>query len=77
MRKKQEPDSFAETYPTIAKWVLGGGWIEIGHADHTRSFVRALDDGGMVFEGELSYPTLDGALEKLEAGIKAWLVDKG
>ena len=36
------------TYPTIAWWVMEYGWIEIGHDDMSRSFVRALDEGGLV-----------------------------
>ncbi len=75
--KKTQLDSFAEAYPNIADWVLGGGWIEIGHTDYTRSFVRALDEGGMVFEGDSSYPTLNAALEALDAGIKDWLEENG
>ncbi len=75
--KKTPPDSFAEAYPNIADWVLGGGWMEVGHTDYTRSFVRALDEGGMVFEGDSSYLTLDAALKALEAGIKAWLEENG
>ena len=48
------------TYPTIARWVQEYGWMEIGQDDMSRSFIRALDDGGMVWEGRRSYPTLDG-----------------
>ena len=29
-------------YPTIARWVMEYGWIEIGYDDMSRSFVRAL-----------------------------------
>lgn len=67
------PGSFAKTYPNIASWVLGGGWIEMGRTYGAPSLVRALDEGGMVFEGDGSYPSLDVALDALEAGIKAWL----
>ena len=44
--------SLDTTYPTIARWVLEYGWIEIGHDDMSRSFVRALDEGGLVWEGQ-------------------------
>jgi hypothetical protein len=37
------------TYPTIARWVQEYGWIELGQDDMSQSFVRALDDGGMVW----------------------------
>jgi hypothetical protein len=39
--------SLDATYPTIARWVQEYGWIEIGQDDMSRSFIRALDDGGM------------------------------
>jgi hypothetical protein len=73
--KKQ--DAFADKYPNIADWVLGGGWIEIGRTDYQRSFIRALDEGGMVYEGETEYQTLDEALQALDAGIAAWLKENG
>ena len=55
------PDSFETRYPNIAAWVQDGG-IEIGCDDCSRSFVRALDIGGIVWEGGSEYPTLDAAL---------------
>jgi transposase len=36
-----------QQYPALASWVKDG-WVEIGHTDYTRSFVRAFDEGGMV-----------------------------
>jgi hypothetical protein len=65
------------TYPTITRWVQEYGWIEIGQDDMSRSFIRALDDGGMVWEGRKSYPTLDAALQDLEAGQVAWMQEQG
>jgi hypothetical protein len=70
------PDSLETRYPNIAAWVQDG-WIEIGRDDYSRSFVRALDIGGMVWEGEAEYPTLDAALHALDAGIAAWLDEHG
>ena len=56
--KPQEQGHMAQsldaTYPTIARWVQEYGWIEIGQDDMSRSFIRALDDGGMVWEGRRS-----------------------
>ncbi len=60
-------------YPTIARWVQAYGWIAIGQHDLSRSFVRALDAGGMVWEGQAYYVTLDDALHALEAGLAAWM----
>jgi len=50
------------TYPPIALWVMAYDWIEIGHNEMSRSFIRALDAGGMVWEGQEYYVTLDHAL---------------
>ena len=69
--------SFESTYPTIARWVQEYGWIEIGQDDMSPSFVRALDEGGMVWEGQEHYATLDAALQDLEAGLAAWMQEQG
>jgi hypothetical protein len=61
------------TYPTIARWVMEYGWIEMGHDDMSRSFVRAPDEGGLVWEGQEDYASLDDALRDLEAGLAAWM----
>lgn len=68
--------SFEEQYPNIAAWVKDG-WIEIGRDDYSRSLVRVLDIGGMVWEGEEGYETVDEALSEAEAAISAWLKENG
>ena len=75
-RAESRPDSFATRYPHIAQWV-SEGWIEMGQDDYNRSFVRALDIGGLVWEGSTQYATLDEALQALEAGIAEWLNESG
>ncbi len=64
------------TYPTIARWVMEYGWMEIGQDHMSRSFVRALDEGGLVWEGQEDYATLDDALQDLEAGLTAWMQEQ-
>jgi hypothetical protein len=64
---------FEDTYPHIASWVKDHGWVEIGQDDYSQTFVRALDIGGMIWEGKHRYATLDEALQALEAGISAWM----
>jgi hypothetical protein len=64
-------DSFEVRYPHITSWVEDG-WIEIGRDDSSRSFVRALDCGGLAWEGSGSYASLDEALRALDAGIASW-----
>jgi hypothetical protein len=64
------------TYPTIARWVMEYGWIKIGHDDMRQSFVRALDEGGLIWEGREHYATLDDALRDLEARLAAWMQEQ-
>lgn len=73
----QKADQFAKAYPTLSEWVRGGGWIEIGSDQNVSSFLRALDEGGMVWEGEDNYDTMDEAFQALEAGIAAWVTEQG
>ena len=66
-------DTPAETnYPHVARWVQDFGWIEIGQDDFSRSMVRALDIGGLIWEGKPSYTTLDAALQDLDQALAAW-----
>ena len=67
--------SFATDYPEISQWVLGGGWIEIGndHNGYAYSFVRALDEGGLVYSGTTVHETMDEAFNELNEGIRKWL----
>ena len=58
-----------DTYPHVAAWVDGGGWIEIGQDDYSRSFIRILDTGGMVWEGKTRYPSLDTAFQDAERAL--------
>jgi hypothetical protein len=60
------------TYPHLARWVRDCGWIEIGQDDFSRSMVRALDIGGLIWEGKPRYATLDAALLDLEEALAAW-----
>ena len=67
---------FEKTYPNIARWVdEHEGWIEIGYHVHNpiNSFVRAIDCGGMFWNGKDSYDSLDEALQDLNAGLEAVL----
>lgn len=70
------PGSFAALYPNIALWVKDG-WVETGRDDYSRSFLRALDVGGLVWEGAEEYDSLEETFEDLDAGIAAWLEDMG
>jgi len=69
--------SFESVYPNIAAWVSNGGWVEIGYESYTGSFVRALDEGGMIWEGVSRYESLDYTLRALEQGIADWMEEHG
>jgi hypothetical protein len=69
--------SVDETFPHLAEWVKTHGWVEIGYDDARRSFIRALDNGGMVWEGEMVYNTLDSALEALDDALAVWVKENG
>ncbi len=43
---------FEKAYPHLDIWVKDRGWIEIGADDYSRSWVRILDQGGMVWESK-------------------------
>jgi hypothetical protein len=70
--REPEPGSFAARYPHIADWVTDG-LVEIGQFDYPPSFVRALDEGGIIWEGASRCQSLDAALRALDGGIAAWL----
>jgi hypothetical protein len=49
------------------------GWIEIGQDDYSRSLIRVLDIGGMVWESPPQYPSLDDALHAADAAVAEYL----
>jgi hypothetical protein len=53
------------------------GWIEIGDDAMVGSFIRALDEGGLVWESDQTYATLDQALRDLDAALADWLNEQG
>lgn len=75
-RSGRQPVIFAQTYPNIAKWVLGHGWIEMGDdlfPLERRSCIRALDEGGLIWAGQETYPTVDDALRDLDTALGKWI----
>ncbi len=63
--------TFGKQYPNIVAWVRDG-WIEIGYTDYSSSFIRVLDEGGMVWEGGQKYPSLEAALAAADDAIAEW-----
>jgi len=66
--------SFEAAYLNITLWVKDCGTVEIGYDPGTDSFLRALDEGGMVWSGKSQYENLDDALQDLETGLGQVLV---
>lgn len=70
MVEKVRMASFSESYPNITYWTESFGWIEIGQEEYSESFIRVLDEGGMLWESENEYKTFDEALVDLEAALE-------
>ncbi len=66
----------ARRYPNINRFVFERGWIEIGSDEYSDSFIRALDSGGLIWNGKPFYPSLDNALDVLEQELRQWLKQK-
>jgi hypothetical protein len=61
--------AFSQRYPNITHWIDSLGWIEIGQDEYSQSFVRLLNQGGMVWESEDHHETIDEALQALETDL--------
>jgi hypothetical protein len=73
---KPVKSSFESEFPNITIWVKECGTVEIGYDPNTDSFIRAMDEGGMVWSGKSRYKTLDDALKELEAGLGPMLKER-
>jgi hypothetical protein len=73
----QGATGFEHMYPNITRWVQSYGWIEIGDDGQSPSFIRALDEGGTVWESEEDDTRLGEALDALEAGLAELLKQYG
>jgi hypothetical protein len=65
------------SFPCLWRWVAEFGSVEIGYCYQTRSFVRVLDEGSLVWKGQSSYANLETALADAEAGISRCLKELG
>jgi hypothetical protein len=76
--KRKVATSFEEAYPNITHFIEAIGYMTIGHDDSPlTSFIRAIDPGGMVWEGKDAYKTLDEAFQDLEQGLERWMREEG
>jgi hypothetical protein len=63
-------ESFEKRYPNIAAWVQEHeGWIEIGPNEFSSSMIRVIDLGGMIWESEKRYDSIDEALAEADQAI--------
>ena len=67
---------FQKSYPNLAHWAETFGWVEIGQDDFSTSFIRILDIGGMIWESNDHYNTVDTALRDAEAAISRWIQEQ-
>lgn len=70
--------SFETLYPNIASWVDDhGGIIEIGYGYDTpwSSFIRGIDEGGIVVHSQDSYDTFEEAFEDLDSALAEALIE--
>ena len=65
----QKSTPFEDAYPNITQWVESYGWLEIGQDDSSPSFIKVLDEGGLVWESSKKYVSLDAAWRDLEARL--------
>ena len=68
--------AFEQAYPHVTRWVKDYGWIEIGHDELSPSFVRALDEGGLIWEGDDATEDLDGVLRALDRVLAEWIRER-
>jgi hypothetical protein len=59
-----------DAYPYLAAWVDERGWFEVGPHYYSRSFIRVLDEGGMVWEGAIRYPSLGAAFRAADTALR-------
>lgn len=64
-----------DRYSYLWRWVNEFGTLEIGHCRQTGSFIRVLDEGGLVCRRR-RYRPLDAALADAEAGVAKWMRDE-
>ncbi len=59
VKHKNSKSPVSTLHPHLWRWAAEFGTIEIGHCGQTGSFIRVLDEGGIVWKGHCTYRTLD------------------
>ena len=73
---KSTKSSGSASYPHLERRIAQFGTVEIGHCVRTRSLIRVLDEGGIVWKGGRTCQTLEAALAEAEAGVSRWMRDQ-
>ena len=73
---KNSMPRLTDKYPCLWRWVADFGTVEIGPCHQTRSSIRVLDEGGIIWRGRRRYPSLNAALADAEAGVARWMKDE-
>lgn len=60
-------------FPALTYWVKRHGWIEMGDDGRSSSFMRACDEGALVWESSKRYRSLDEAFMDLEKALKVYI----
>jgi hypothetical protein len=69
-KEKEKKSPLADAYPNVAEFIFSQGCIELGYEPNTRTYARAIDEGGTVWDGGKSNMTLEELLEVMEAGLE-------
>ena len=73
---KAKAKKSAEAYPCVARWLEAHGTVEAGYCNHAKSFIRAFDEGSMIWKGLATYKSFDAAMAACEKGVGTWLRDE-
>ncbi len=65
---------FKKSFPGLAQWIDDGwGWIEIGQDEHSKSLLRLMDEGGLVWESPEKTQKLERSLRLADQYIHKWI----
>jgi hypothetical protein len=73
----QKSTPFEDAYPNITQWVESYGWLEIGQDGSSPSFIKVLDEGGVVWETGKIFTSLDAAWRDLETRLEKIIAEIG
>ena len=67
---------FDDACPALRERVASQSWIEVGLIEGFSSMIQVLNEGGLIWEGEASYPSLDAAFRAADEAIDQWLEEE-